>query len=237
MDACVDRTDLHCEEIFARPAFSRIGSFPQIIEPVYDAFDAAGFRIPADAMRIENGDSIATAKVSLSLRSGLHAFEARLDGFEAHFLDLKSPDAVEQAVQLARLFGDTVVVFLQDGEPSRTVIRTSRWLTVDGGYEAADSVVRSVALIHESDDPFRIGAHTMASQMTFACTNQDANWTAFVTVAGSQLPNTHLFLQVASEYAHGSYAHGSKPGHFIDRTRHVEEIWSSVAVSLGLAVS
>ena len=232
MDTRVDRTDLHCEEVFARPAFSRVGSFPQIIEPVYDAFDAAGFRIPSDAMRIENGDSIATAKVSLSLFSGLHAFEARLDGFEAHFLDLKSQNAVEHAVELARLFGDTVVNFLPDGKPARTTITTSRWLAVGGGYEAADAVVSSVALVHESSDPFRIGAHTMASQVTFACANQDANWTAFVTAARSQLPDTHLFLQVASEYAQES-----NPGHFVDKARHVEEIWSSVAVSLGLTVA
>lgn len=232
MNAVVDRTDFHCEEVFARPAFSRVTSFAQIIEPVYDAFDAAGFRIPADAMRIENGDSIATAKVSLSLFSGLHAFEARLDGFEAHFLDLKSPDAIELAVHLAKLFRDTTCAFLPDGVPDRTTITTPTWLKVDGGEDAADAIVRNVASKHESDDPFRIGAHTVASQVTFTCTNQDAGWTASNIIAKSQLPDTHLFLQVSSDYAQGS-----RPEQFFDRAKHVEEIWRSLAVSLGLTVN
>ncbi len=230
MDVHIDRTDLHCEVVFVRPAFSQVTSFPSIIEPVYDAFDVAGFRVPADALRVENGDSIATAKVTWSLGSGLYTFEARLDGFEAHFLDLRSPNAIEHAAHLARLFHDTICEFLYDGVPARTTITMPTWLTVEGGSDAADAVVRGVAL-NDPNDPFRIGARTVPSQAMFTCANRDSNWTATVMIAKSQLPDTHLFLQVASEYVQGSV-----PVQFVDRTKHIGEIWSSVAVSLGLTV-
>ncbi len=81
MNARVTRLDFHCDVIFARPVFSRVASFAQIIEPIYDAFSTEGIRIPSDALRVDNGNSIATAKVSLSLHSGLQTFEARLDDY------------------------------------------------------------------------------------------------------------------------------------------------------------
>ncbi|MCY4462783.1 MAG: hypothetical protein OXC26_20655 [Albidovulum sp.] len=148
MDARVDRFDFHSDVVFTRPAFSRVASFVQIIEPLYDAFDAAGIRIPSDALCFENGNSISTAKVTLSLFSGFYTFEA-------HFLDLRSLQAVEQARRFARLFGNTVCRFLSDGLPDRYTITTPTWLTVDGGYDAAEALVRRVGWQPESNDPFR----------------------------------------------------------------------------------
>ena len=232
MDARVVRSDFHREEVFARPTFSRVTTFAQMIEPIYDAFTGAGVPIPADALCVENGNSIAAAKVTLSLLSGFQTFEARLDGFEAHFLDLKSPEAIEQARQRARLFGNTICEFLQDGVPAQNTITIPTWLTVDGGYDAADALVRSIAWKTDSNDPFRIGAHTALSQATFACMNLDANWTASIMIARSLLPDTQLFLQVAAEYGPAS-----RPEKFVDRAEHVAEIWNSVAESIGLTVS
>lgn len=232
MNAHVDRTDLHCEEVFARPAFSQLVSFAQIVEPIYDAFDAAGFRVPADALRVQNGDSIATAKVSMSLLSGRHTFEARLDGCEAHFYDLQSREAIDHAAQVARLFCDTICNFLSDGVHSRTVITARTWLTVDGGQDSAENIVRSVASSSESNDPFQIGAHTVPAQATFTCRNQDANWIASITIAKSQLPDSNLFLETALEYEQKSTY-----GQFADKAEHVEEIWRSVTASLGLTVN
>ncbi len=232
MDARVARFDFHSDVVFTRPAFSRVASFVQIIEPLYDAFDAADIRIPSDALCFENGNSISTAKVTLSLFSGLYTFEARLDGFEAHFLDLPSLQAVEQARQFAGLFGNTVCRFLSDGLPDRYTITIPTWLTVDGGYDAAEALVRRVGWQPESNDPFRIGSQRVTSKATFACTNIDANWTASIMIDRSQLPDTHLFLQVGAEYRQGSM-----PEKFVDRAKHVVEIWHSVAGSIGLTVS
>ena len=232
MDACVERSDFHCEVHFARPAFSRLASFTQVIEPVYDAFARAGITIPADALCIENGKSIATAKVTLSLLSGFQTFEARLDGFEAHFLDLRSPEASAQAQKSVRLFGNAVSEFLLNGQPDHYTITVPTWLKVDGGYDAADALLRSLAWKADSNDPFGIDAHTVTSHATFACTNLDANWTASIMIARSQLPETQLFLQVAAEYRPGS-----GPEKYVDMAEHVEEIWNSVAGSIGLTVS
>ncbi|MCY4139448.1 MAG: hypothetical protein OXF56_14455 [Rhodobacteraceae bacterium] len=232
MDARVARLDFHCDVVFARPAFSRVASFTQIIEPLYDAFDAEGVRIPSDALCVENGNSIATAKVSLSLSSGLQTFEVRLDGFEAHFLDLRSPQAVEQAKQFAMLFDNAVSHFLSDGLPDRYTITTPTWLTVDGGYDAAEALIRRLGWQPELNDPFRIGAQRVTSQATFTCMNLAANWTASIKIERSQLPDTHLFLLVAAEYRQGS-----SPEKFVDRAEHVAGIWRSVAGSIGLSVS
>ncbi len=232
MDARVGRSDFHCEVVFARPAFSRVASFTQVIEPVYDAFTGAGIPIPADALCVENGNSIATAKVTLSLLSGLQTFEARLDGFEAHFLDLRSAEAVAQARESVKLFGDAVCGFLSDGRPDRYTITVPTWLKVDGGYDAADALVRNIAWKTDSTDPFRVGAHTVTSQVTFACTNLDANWAAHIAIARSQLPDTDLFLQVAADYGPAS-----RLKKLVDRAEHVAEIWNSVAGSIGLTVS
>ena len=198
MDARVVRSDVHCEVVFARPAFSRVASFTKLIEPVYDAFTGAGIPIPADALCVENGNSMATAKVTLSLLSGFQTFEARLDGFEAHCLDLRSPEAIAHAKNSVRLFGNAVCEFLSDGLPDRYTITTPTWLTVDGGYDVADALVRSLALKTDSNDPFGIDAHTAPLQATFSCRNLDANWNATIMIAKSQLPDTQLFLQVAS---------------------------------------
>ena len=232
MDARVGRTDYHCEVVFARPAFSRVGSFTQVIEPVYDAFTGAGIPIPADALCVENGNSIATARVTLSLHSGIQTFEARLDGFEAHFLDLRSPEASTKARESVGLFGNAVCGFLSDGVPDCSTITVPTWLKVDGGYDAADALVRSLAWKTDSNDPFGIGAHTVPSQATFSCTNLDTNWTASIMIARSLLPDTQLFLQVGAEYRPGS-----GPENFVDRAEHVAEIWNSVAESIGLTFS
>ncbi len=97
MDTRGGRSDFHCEVVYARAAFSWAASFTQVIEPVCDAFAGAGIPIPADALCVENGNSISTAKVNLSLLSGFQTIEVRLDGFEAHFLDLRSRAASARA--------------------------------------------------------------------------------------------------------------------------------------------
>ena len=69
---------------FHRPAFSRIASFSQTVEPIYDAFSSE-LPIPPDAIKLETGNTIATAGVTLTLFSGFSLFEARLDGYKVHF--------------------------------------------------------------------------------------------------------------------------------------------------------
>ena len=84
MRARTARFDAYYEVAFNRPAFSRVASFSQIIEPIYDAFSAE-VSIPPDAIKLENGNTIATAGVTLTLFSGFSLFEARLDGYKVRF--------------------------------------------------------------------------------------------------------------------------------------------------------
>ena len=232
MNVHVGRYDLHYEVGFIRPAFSHISSFPQIIEPIFDAFSDAGVKIPTDALRVEQGDSIATAKVSLSLFSGTQTFEARLDGYKAHFHDLRSSDAIKLAKYHANLFSNTICEYLSDGDPEQTVITIPAWFIVKGGVEATDALISNIACRSASNDPFKVGADTVTSEVTFHCTNKKMKWDAVIIIARSQLPNTQLFLEVAVEYGPDSH-----PSDNFQRTEHVEGIWNSVANSLGLTVS
>ena len=103
MKAQIVRIDARYEVAFSRPAFSQIASFAKIIEAIYDAFSSE-LKIPSDAIRLENGNTIATAGVTLTLFSGVSVFEAKLDGFKAHLLDLRSPETIDQAKRHINLF-------------------------------------------------------------------------------------------------------------------------------------
>ncbi len=204
MKARTARFDAHYEVAFHRPAFSRIASFSQIIEPIYDAFSSE-VPIPPDAIKLENGDTIATAGVTLTLFSGFGLFEARLDGYKARFLDLRSPGAIDQAKRYAKLFESAVCGFLTDGIPAHWRLIIPSWLTVDGGMDAAEDLIRRLTWLPESHDPFEIGSTEVSSQVRFDCFNTEDLWTVRVTVDKSAMPDTHLFLEISGEYAQGSH--------------------------------
>ena len=204
MKARIARFDAYYEVAFSRPAFSRVASFSQIIEPIYDAFSAE-VPIPPDAIKLENGNTISTAGVTLTLFSGFGSFEARLDGYKVHFLDLRSPEAIDQAKRYAKLFESAVRGFLTDGIPAHWRLITPSWLTVDGGVDAAGDLTRRLTWLPESHDPFEIGSTEVSSQVRFNCFNTEDLWTVRVTVDKSAIPDTHLFLEISGEYAQGSH--------------------------------
>ncbi len=204
MEARITRLDAYYEVVFSRPAFSRIGTFPQIIEPIYDAFSPE-IQIPPDAMKLENGDTIATAGVTLTLFSGLSAFEAKLDGYKARFLDLRSPEAISQAKCHAKYFETAVCGFLNDGTPENRRLATSYWLAVKGGMEAAEDLIRNLTCLSEAPDPFGIGAGNVYPQIKFDCLNRDDLWNVSITMDRSALAGAHLFLEISAKYRLGTH--------------------------------
>lgn len=199
MKATVKRLDAHYEVTFARPAFSRVGSFAQIIEPIHDALSTET-EIPADAIKFENGNTIASATVLVTLFSGNGIFEARLDGYKTHFFDLRTPNDVDRAKQCAELFERASSEFLSDARPGLWKLVLSSWLTVDGGTEAAEKLLRSLTWLPGNDDPFAIGATKTLSHVKFECFNTDRSWAVGVTVDRSALREANLFLEIATEY-------------------------------------
>ena len=230
MKARIARFDAYYEVAFYRPAFSRIASFSQIIEPIYDAFSAEVL-IPPDAIKLENGNTIATAGVTLTLFSGFSSFEARLDGYKARFLDLRSPEAIDQAKRHAKLFESAVRGFLTDGIPAHWKLITPSWLTVDGGMDAAGDLIRRLTWLPGSRDPFEIGSTEVSSQVRFDCFNTEDLWTVRITVDKSAMPDTHLFLEISSEFGPGSHFNT------LDKqAEHLSIISKSVIDKLGLVV-
>ena len=69
MKATIVWFDAYYDVSFSRPAFSRLGSFAQIIEPIHDAL-CSEVPIPSNAISLENGNTIATAVVTVTLFSG-----------------------------------------------------------------------------------------------------------------------------------------------------------------------
>ena len=222
MKARIVRFDAHYEVAFSRPAFSRIASFSQIIEPIYDAF-CSELIIPSDAISLENGNTIATAGVTLTLFSGLSVFEAKLDGYKAHFLDLRSPDAIDRAKRHATLFEDAICGFLTDGVPAHSRLVTPSWLTVEGGISAAEALVRRLTWLPDSDDPFQIEATNTRSLVKFECLNNDNLWKIGITVDKSALQEADLFLELSGEYPSGSHfdSFDSKANHLATVSRAV----------------
>ena len=230
MRARIARFDVYYEVAFSRPAFRHIASFSQIIEPIYDAFSPE-VSIPSDAIKLENGDTIATAGVTLTLFSGLSLFEARLDGYKARFLDLRSSEATDQAKRHTKLFESAVCGFLTDGIPAHWRLVVRSWLMVDGGMDVAEDLIRRLTWLPESHDPFEIGSTRVSSQVRFNCFNREDLWTVGVTVDKSAMPDTHLFLEISGEYASGS------PFNTFDKqAEHLSVLSSSVIDKLGLVV-
>ncbi|MXY39940.1 MAG: hypothetical protein F4160_15325 [Rhodospirillaceae bacterium] len=230
MKARIVRFDAHYEVAFSRPAFSRIASFSQIMEPIYDAFSPE-LIIPSDAISFESGNTIATAGVTLTLFSGLNVFEAKLDGYMAHFLDLRSPDAIDRAKRHAKLFEDAVCGFLIDGVPAHSKLVTSSWLTVEGGVAAAEALVRRLTWLPDSDDPFQIEAANTRSIVKFECFNKDELWKMGITIEKSALPEADLFLELSGDYASDSYFDSID-----NKADHISAISLAVVDKLGLIV-
>lgn len=231
MKVSVARSDAYYEVAFHRPAFSRIASFSQIVEPIYDAFSPE-VPISPEAIKLEDGNTIATAGVTLTLFSGFSLFEARLDGYNARFQDLRSSEAIDQAKRHAQLFESAVCGFLADGIPAHWRLIIPSWLTVDGGMEEAEGLIRRLTWLPESNDPFEIGSTKVSSQVRFDCFNKEDLYTVRVSVDKSAMPDTHLFLEISSEYVQGSAFNT------LDKqAEHLSIVWNSVVNKLGLEVS
>jgi len=229
MNARIVRFDAHYEVGFSRPAFSRITSFAQIIEPIYDAF-CSEFELSSDAISLENGNTIATAGVTLTLFSGLIVFEAKLDGYKAHFLRLRSSDTIDRAKRHAKLFEDVICGFLTDGVPAHSRLVTPSWLTIEGGIPAAETIVRRLTWLPDSDDPFRIEATNTHSLVKFECSNDDF-WKIGITVDKSAIQEADLFLELSGEYASSSHFDS-----FDDRANHLTAVWRAVLDKFELTV-
>ena len=203
MKARVLRFDGSYEVIFSRPAFSRLGSFTQIMEPIHDALSREA-TIPPDAITVENGNSIATALVSVALPFGNSVLEARLDRYRAHFVDLGSPEDINRAKRCVELFEGAVSTFLSDGTPNVWRLTTPYWLKLDDGDLAAERLLRSLAWLPDNPDPFGLGVTDTHTQVRFTCSSTPDFWTAVITLDKSALPAADLFVEVSALYSPAS---------------------------------
>lgn len=232
MKASIARLDAFYEVEFRRPAFSRIASFVQIIEPLYDAFSREG-RIPSDAIRVENGDSIATAGVTFNLSSGKYLFEVKLDCYKAKFYDLRTSEDIELAKRYAMVFEAVVDEFMEDGYPELWKIILPCWISIEesGSTEIAVQLIRNLTWLPDSHDPFEIGASSVSSGVKFDCANFNELWNIGIMLNKSVLPGSDLFVDFS-----GEYLSGSRYESFDQKIEHLSSVSNSVINKLGLTL-
>ncbi len=202
MKAKITRLDAHYEVRFGRPAFSRITTFSQIIEPIYDVFSKE-LLIPSDGIKVYGGNSIDTTTVVLTLDSGLSQYEARLDGYKTTFIDLRD---IDRAKRHASFFEAAVSKFLTDGTPCLWKLKIPCWIAINdlGATEIVEDLLRGLAWNSKSNDPFAIGAARTHSSVQFDCCNEAELWTVKISLSSSVLPDSHLFIEFSGEYKVGS---------------------------------
>ena len=228
MKATVSRLDAYYDVAFARPAFSRLGTFAQIIEPIHNALSVSN-TISSDAIRLENGNTISSAFVAVSLFSGYWTFEARLDGYKTHFLDLRSLDDIDRAKHSALLFEDAVTEFLNDGIPVSWRLVVPYWLQIEGGMDAAETIIRRFTWRPNNNDPFGIGSKRVSSQVKFQCFNPDQSWAMGISLDKSVLPDSHLFCEIS-----GGYTPGSQFNTLDKMAEHIDTVSRLVSEKIGL---
>lgn len=232
MKASIARLDAFYEVEFRRPAFSRVASFVQIIEPLYDTFSRE-VRIPSDAIRVENGDSIATARVTFNLFSGKFLFEVRLDGYKAKFHDLQTQGDIELAKRHAMFFEGAVSEFMEDGFPEVWKILLPCWISIKepDSVEIAVQLIRNLTWLPDSHDPFGIGASSVSPGVNFDCVNSEELWDVGIMLNKSALPGSDLFVDFS-----GKYMSGSRYESFDQKIEHLSSVSDSVIDKLGLTL-
>ena len=229
MKATVKRFDVIYEVEYSRPAFNRISTFTQILEPIYDALSGE-LHIPSDAIRVESGNTIATAFVTISLFSGKWVFEARLDGYKAVFFDLQATNDLNLAKRYIDFFEDAVSRFLNNGNPANWRIGVPSWLKLeDSGVDVAVDLVNHLTWAQSNVDPFQIGSTKTESRVKFECLNKEQLWGVWVTLEKSALPDADLFYEVSA-----TYYQGSQYDNLEKKSEHFENLFKVIAEKINL---
>ena len=229
MKATVERFDVIYDVDFFRPAFNRIGTFTQILEPIYDALSRELY-IPPDAIRVESGNTIASAFVTITLFSGKWVFEARMDGYKAAFFDLHTTEDLSKAKRCIYFFEDAVSKFLDNEGLAIWRIEVLSWLKFEnGGVDAAVDLVNQLTWLSGDHDPFQIGSTKTESRVKFECSNKEKFWEVWITLAKSVLPDTDLFYEVSA-----TYNQGSQYDSLDKKSEHFEKLFKAITEKLDL---
>ena len=192
---------------FARPAFSQVTTFAEIIGPIHDAFSHI-VPNPSSEIEINAGNSISNSSVvlNLPLESGFSVFEARLDGYKVSTYRLPSLSSLDSQVRNSNLFETAVLNFLSDCEPVNWFLDTRFWLSldVDDALIKSEQLIKDLTSYAQSEDPFGFGSTEMNASIQFNCINEDEKWAVRVYLDKSELPGSHLFLRTSGEYHKGS---------------------------------
>ena len=230
MKASIARLDAFYEVAFSRPAFSCASTFAQIIGPIYDALSGE-FLIPDDAIRLESGNTLATAFVAISLNSPNCIFEVRLNGYKAHFFDVGSSDNVDRAKRSVKRFEVATSTFLHDGWPGIWRLTVPFWLAVEGGAEATEDIIRKFTGCPDDRDPLEIGSTATRSMARFECSNEEEVWSVSVFLHRAVLPSADLFFDISAEYGRRSYYRD-----FDKKVEHLTYVSGTICNKLGLIV-
>ncbi len=203
MKATVAKINLRYEVGYAQPLFSQIGTFLEQIEPIYDAL-RQDLSVPSDAITVENGNTFATAKITVSLFSGKWVFESRLDGYKVQISDLFKTEHYDFAVKCTGKFSGAVIGFIPNATPEFWQIQKSTWLNVDDSSESVTRFLNQFNPYGDSHDPFNIDSTKTETSARFECSNREKFWNVWIAMEKSIDPTATLFYDVLVNHFTGS---------------------------------
>lgn len=203
MKASTKKINLIYEVEYSRPAFSRIGAFVEQIEPIYDAL-SENLRVPSDAIIIQNENSIASAKIIVSLFSDSWIFESRLDGYKVQIFDLYDTDHFDLAVECTGKYSDAVAGFVSDTTPEFWNLRKSSWLSIDDDAVSAADFMDQFNPYGGNHDPFGIDSTNTDAHIIFECSNEEKFWNVAITLQKAIDPMASLFFDLSIVHSSGS---------------------------------
>ena len=237
MEASIFRIDASYEVSFRIPALSQIGALSLFYKSLYEVFNQE-LRLPSDAIELQNGTSIATTAVVLTLPNGAGILEAKLDGFKAKFQDLSiQADEINRSIQYVKLFETAVKEFFADPSLEYCSLVVPVWLTIDesDNTESVEKLLRSLTRQSDSDDPFNIGATRVCPHLLFKCHNQEEYWDVGIHLEVSELPGSHLYVGFVGGYSMSSqHLIDSQYANIEKQVEHLQSVSESVFDHLNL---
>ena len=234
MESRISAIDFRYKVEFARPAFSQIGTFTQIIEPLYDAFFD---EIPniSEAIELKIGNTIASSSVVLPIRTGsaFSLLEVKLDQLEARSTKVETSQEIGRIVRHIDLFESAVYQYFTNVVPAMWSFQSSFWLVLDedNPIEKCEYLIRKFSFSPESHDLFEIGATRVRSKIALDCINDEDQWNVEIFLDRSVLIDSHLFLQI-----NGNYKSDPEMDSFEKKFDYLFDVLGSIVAKLGLTL-
>jgi hypothetical protein len=179
---------------FASPAFSIVGSIPDLLRAAYQVFADRYPGVPISSFKALNSNTLSEVGIAVSLMDGRLEITLRVDQLSVQATNLRTPDETRFAQDCVLLMQDFVTKAVAPSEGA-VGLRIASWLRVDGGKE---QVIKNLSRIAKPQratfDPKQIGAENMEYFTKVNFQNAIARWQLTVLAEPAALSDADLYL-------------------------------------------